>query len=146
MVQKHRLLFSLALFSQHRDENSSWCQTEQGQSGLSFNLLVRLQKARSFTGFCTYGSLVRGEKRARSWQQQSEGLLLKWACICDGVLAAATLVTSSSCLWLPRMTIKQGGYLGLNFSSTRDKVLHIGLECETPQLSVYHCTLTRAIV
>lgn len=87
MVQKRCLLFISALFSAEMrtaaDARQKKAKVAHG-SCQSFNLLARLRKAKMFTGFCTYGSVVRGEKQARLWQQQSEGLLLEWASICDG--------------------------------------------------------------
>lgn len=41
------------------------------------------KKAEMFTGFCTLGSIVHGEKQACLWQRQNEGLLWTSASICD---------------------------------------------------------------
>lgn len=79
------------------------------------------KKAEMFTGFCTLGSMVHGEKQACLWQRQNEGFVVNISIyLRHRVLAAATmLVTRSSCLWSRSKTIKLGGYLWLNFCSTR---------------------------
>lgn len=114
----------------------------------SFNLLAGLQKAKMFTGFCTYGSLVRGEKQACLWLQQSEGLLLKWASICDGEfwqqpprLSHPPAVCDYPAWQLNREVIWDSTFLlpGIKICTS---------ECENVKLLnyLYHCKPTRSIV